>query len=183
MAAQQHPLMILKQIDQQYRGDQLPHKKTAPKSDEWIGLGFKLDQQCLLMPNQAIIEIVQFDPTATPSAIPGAKDWMLGLISLRGQLLAVIDFKKFLYGESTHFSSRNRLIVIRLPKGFAGLLVDEILGIKHFKFDERATQGPRFKGQINQFLSGVFFRDNTFWGVCSPSKLIGNPEFINAAVH
>ena len=65
-------------------------------------------------------------PTLTP--VPGTQSWLLGVANVRGNLVPVVDFGRFLFGERTQHSERTRLLVVRQGSGSVALLVDEVFG-------------------------------------------------------
>jgi len=63
--------------------------------------------------------------------IAGSPDEVMGLITLRDDLLIVIDLRKY-YGFSTTNSYKNRILIATHKGMKIGLLVDEIIDIKNY---------------------------------------------------
>ncbi len=102
---------------------------------------------------------------------------MRGLCNLHGQLVIIIDLNRYLIEETTGSCRNSRIIVLHSGSGNVGFLVPEVLGIKYFQHSEQIKKGPAFDGLIARFLSGVFYQDGIYWGVCAAEKLIHNADF------
>jgi len=61
------------------------------------------------------------------------------VVSRRGELTPVYDFKGLIGRGSVVTDSRSRLIVARLGAWSLGLVVSESLGLRHFQADARRT--------------------------------------------
>jgi len=74
-------------------------------------------------------EIILADVSYTD--IAGSPEEMLGLITLRGELVTVIDLRHY-YGFKTEKDEKNRILVAKIHNKTVGLLVDDILDIKNY---------------------------------------------------
>jgi purine-binding chemotaxis protein CheW len=68
-------------------------------------------------------------PRATLTALPGAPSGVLGVLSLRGALLPVVDARQRLRLPGAPPSIGQRIVVVELPRATVGLLVDAVVGI------------------------------------------------------
>ena len=73
--------------------------------------------------------------------LPGWKSfsWVKGLTSIRGRLITVIDLPDYLAQGNISLPAQSRLLVIQHDGLMLGLLVNEIMGLKHFDPSERLT--------------------------------------------
>ena len=108
---------------------------TADESREWVGIGFRLGSERFLAPRDEVREIVAC-PTGM-ARVPGARPWVKGIASLRGQLLTVIDLRSFLGGGATRIGRDTRVVVLNHRDLVSGLLVDEVYGFRRFPDTER----------------------------------------------
>jgi twitching motility protein PilI len=151
----------------------------APASRDWVGIGFRLDDAHFLAPRDDVREIV-----ACPSSlarVPGAKSWIAGLISIRGQLLTVIDLKGYLGGGATRLSRDSRILVINHRELGAGLLVDEVLGFRRFPEAARIDAPDETTLRCGRYLAGAFAQADTAWPVFSFAALSESSSFLRAA--
>jgi len=97
---------------------------SDPRRGEW--LRFLLDDQSYALNVLQVQEILCFDDV-TP--VPGAPDYVLGVINVRGNIVTVVDASKRI-GLQRDDAERIEWIVILDAGGeHVGLLVDEVVGV------------------------------------------------------
>jgi twitching motility protein PilI len=64
--------------------------------------------------------------------VPGVKRWLLGIANLRGKVISVTDLRDFLTGRPTMQLPGSQIVIVRAGEWDYGLLVDEIIGMRHF---------------------------------------------------
>lgn len=151
----------------------------SPASREWVGIGFRLGDERFLAPREEVREIVGCP--ASLARIPGAKSWVAGLASLRGQLLTVVDLKAFLGGAATRLGRDSRLLVINQRELGTALLVDEVLGFRRFPEAARGAAPEEEALRCRRYLDGAFTEGDTPWPVFSLATLAESPIFLRAA--
>ena len=117
-------------------------------------------------------EIILADVNFT-NIIGSAKE-LLGLITLREELIAIIDLRTY-YNFENNTSEKNRILIASYGGDTIGLLVDEIIDIKNFltkniEYKKDAFEGNKIAGVIhdenslisffNKDLLKVIFNDN-----------------------
>ncbi len=151
----------------------------APAAREWVGIAFRLGDDRFLAPRDEVREI-----TACPAAlarVPGARSWVAGLTSIRGQLLTVIDLKAYLGGAATRLGRDSRILVINHRELGAGLLVDEILGFRRFPEAARGEAPDEATLRCARYLAGAFGPPDALLPVFSLAALAESPSFLRAA--
>jgi twitching motility protein PilI len=91
----------------------------------WRGIGFRAGARMFVSGIDEISELLAV-PALTP--VPGTQPWLLGVANVRGNLVPVIDFARYLFGERTTHTERSRLLIVRQGGGSVALLVDEVFG-------------------------------------------------------
>lgn len=61
--------------------------------------------------------------------LPCTPEYILGVISIRGEIHAVVNLKNFLALGTSHITEQSRIIVVESGEFVAGLLVDEMVDI------------------------------------------------------
>ncbi|OOZ41922.1 hypothetical protein BOW53_01770 [Solemya pervernicosa gill symbiont] len=155
------------------------HASGLPQQEEvkqaWTGIAFRIGDIRLVAPLGEVIEILNY-PRLT--RVPGAKVWVKGVANVRGNLLPIMDLRGFLGQNATRLHRRSRVLVISHQGIEAGLLIDEVLGLKHFFDEDRASlSAPEVEG-LAPFLSDSYRRDSEQWDVFSMRKLAENPAFM-----
>ncbi len=77
--------------------------------------------------------------------VAGSDDELLGLITLRNELLMVVDLRLY-YGFTPKISDENRILVISYNDKKIGLCIDSIEDIKSFHEKDIETLGDTFEG-------------------------------------
>lgn len=148
------------------------------KISNWSGIAFRLREHQLACRIDAIEEVIAL-PSWTP--IPGTRDWLLGLANVRGNLVPVSDLGAFLFQSPTTITTRCRLVLTRFHSRLAGLIVDEVLGQRHFHTDDlqddESWQATAFAGLVEQSFATADLR----WGVFLLDRLEQRPDFMNGA--
>lgn len=172
------PFALLREIDARSRRHALGLPQQVEVRRTWSGIGFRLDAVSLVTPVGEVREILEL-PRVT--RVPGTAPWVLGIANVRGNLLPIMDLKGFLDDGRTAPGRRSRVLVIRYGELAAGLLVDEVLGLRHF-FDEDGVETlPPCSPALAAHLRGAYRHADAVWGVFSMSTLAANPRFMEVA--
>ena len=143
----------------------------------WDGVVFRLGDHHLACSIEAVEEILPF-PQPTP--VPGAREWLLGLANVRGNLVTVVDLGWYLFNARSPVTSRTRLILTRLQGRFVGLMVDEVFGQRHFHSDDLDTETGD-QETLDSLVQGCFPQGDTRWGVFRLDELMRRPSFLDGA--
>ena len=155
----------------------LPRQENTEQ--EWVGIGFRLGDMKLVAPLGEVVEILT--PPAL-SRVPRTKPWVCGIANVRGNLLPIMDLQGYLYDRPAHISRRSRILVVDHEGLYSGLVVDAVLGLKHFVDAQRCEELPGGDERVRAYLSHGFRTDEEHWGVFSMHLLAKMPQFVQAAV-
>ncbi|SFM63060.1 twitching motility protein PilI [Ectothiorhodospira mobilis] len=152
-----------------------------PLQDElrgaWKGVLFHLRGQPLLAPMDQVAEIVTPPPC---TRIPGVRPWALGMANMRGNLLPLMDLQGFLFGENQTFDPRRRRVLVMNHRGVhAGLLVESVVGMKHFWREEWMDQPPPVEPPLRPHVIGAYRRGEEYLPVFSLHALVDDETFMN----
>jgi twitching motility protein PilI len=161
----------------------LAHARGLPQQEEteeeWIGIGFRLGDFFLVAPLGEVSEIL------TPpqlSKVPRTKNWVCGIANVRGNLMPIMDLQAFLYERPASFNRRSRVLVVNHNGVCSGLIVDAVLGLRHFREDQRSDELPGNDDCLHKFMTCAFKAGDEHWGVFSMHGLAETPQFLQAAV-
>ena len=173
------PFALLRQLEQLGRdhGAQMPVRE-AP-AEVWEGVGFRLGAQHFVCAMGEVTELLKY-PELSP--IPRTRSWVRGMANVRGNLLPVMDLNGFLGGVQTSLTRSSRVIVIDIDGVFAGLLVDEVLGMRHFLNDDFHQSAENVAEDLAPFISGRFHTEGVEWLVFSMRALAQSTRFIKVAI-
>ncbi|MBS1169963.1 MAG: chemotaxis protein CheW [Burkholderiaceae bacterium] len=138
-------------------------------------LGFVAGQTRWLLDLMEVGEIV---PATTITEVPMTKDWFLGLLNIRGNLVGVVDFARFLGQAPTPIENVSRIVTLSPSLGVnCGLLVTQITG-----FRDAAHMAPiSDETDITGNWVGQRYRDNESqeWSSLRLSSLTQDPRFLH----
>jgi twitching motility protein PilI len=174
-----NPVSILKGIEESCRrcAVGLPHKSEA--SNEWSGIAFRLNGNELLAPMDQVVEILDYPVL---SAVPLTQPWVRGIANIRGNLLPVIDLNGYLGNQLARITGKTRVLVIDYEGIYSGLVVDEVMGLKHFLDEEYTEDETGVDNLLQPYVSYGYRRNKQIWGVFSLHTLADSQQFYKTAV-
>lgn len=171
------PFDLLREMER--RGMQAAAESVGLQDRDWNGLAFRLGEEGFVCAQDDVKEVLVYPSAVT--RIPGAKNWLIGLANVRGQLLPVIDLKAFLGGAVSRPGRDTRVIVVNHRDVPAGLVVDQVAGFRRFQGDQRLTNSPETLVRCEKYLQGAFTQDTHTWPVFSLVSLVESSQFLQAA--
>lgn len=169
------PYELLKQLDLRFRQNSSGLPVASGVIEDWLGIGFAINGVPLLAKMEDVSEIL---PIPTTIRVPGVKPWVLGLANIRGSLMPVLDMNGFLHGNPSHIGKASRILIINREAVVAGLLVDEVYGLRRFKPEEHLSERVPDMGTLAEYLAGVFIDQVRRWNVFSVEKLVRTEHFL-----
>lgn len=94
-------------------------------------------------------------PLTELTPLPGTPSFVLGLTNVRGQILSVIDLKKFFGLPEKGLTDLNKIIIVHDGDMEFGVLADEILGVRPIQRDQIQPALPTMTGVREEYLLGV----------------------------
>jgi twitching motility protein PilI len=128
----------------------------------------------------AMDEITEIVPLPRITRVHGMQPWLLGIANLRGNVIAVIDLKAFLGGKSDGFLAGSRLLMVRSGEWHYGLVVDEVIGMRHFGPEQEQDEVATLPAGLQPYLTRIFISKQTQWLVFDVSRLLNDPKFLQA---
>ncbi len=102
--------------------------------------------------------------------VPGSPSHVLGIINLRGKVIAVNDIRTMLGLPSIGVTGEARILLMELDGYVQGMLVDEVAEIVKFKASdiEAETAG----GDGNPVIRGTCLKEDTLYILLSAQELL-----------
>lgn len=147
------------------------------RDNTWDGVVFRLGPHRLTV---GITEVEEILPLPQSTPVPGAKEWLLGLANVRGNLVTIVDLGWFLFGSRTPITARTRLILTRLQGRYLGLIVDEVYGQRHFNVHDVNDATPdddALAGRVEK----MFSQGEEQWGRFRMNQLMTDPQFLDGS--
>ncbi|MCV6605075.1 MAG: chemotaxis protein CheW, partial [Porticoccaceae bacterium] len=93
-------------------------------------------------------------------------------------LLPIIDLAEFVGSSLTTAPRQQRVLVMDMHGVFAGLQVDEVLGMRHFPVDTFVDEVDD-SGAISPYLEGGYRDGDKIWGIFRPLRLVSDVRFLS----
>ncbi len=130
---------------------QEPERKG--EAEEYLEvLAFLLAQETYAIETVFIREVY---PLTELTPLPCTPDYIFGIINIRGQILTIIDMKKFFDLPEKGITNLNRVIVAQGETMELGILADEILGIRNISASGLHPSLPTMTGIHAGYIKGV----------------------------
>lgn len=138
-------------------------EKIVEEESQEKFLIFSLEKEKYALNIDYLLEIVLADVDIT--TIAGTQKEVLGLMTLREELLLVIDLRLY-YGFKTKESQRNRILITSHGGKKVAFLIDEIIDIKsyptdHIEYFGDASQSSKISGVIHEDGYLISFLDSS----------------------
>lgn len=154
----------------------LPQQVEAKKP--WSGIAFRMEGHNLVAAVGDVNEILYYPRITT---IPGTKSWVKGMANIRGTLMPIIDLQDYLGTAPVRVDRNSRILIVNNQDLWAGLLVDEVLGLKHFFDDEESSEKPGFDGRLVEYLISGYKQNDAPWHVFDMKKLTEQQAFLQVS--
>jgi purine-binding chemotaxis protein CheW len=94
-------------------------------------------------------------PLKDYTPLPCTPSFVLGLINVRGQIISVIDIKKFFELPERGITDLNKVIIVHGHDMEFGILSDSVLCVRSIDVREIQPSLPTLKGIREEFLKGI----------------------------
>ena len=167
-----------------YERRSLAHDPGVPEQIEapglWRAIGFRVGDRRFVSGIDEISEILMSPPPVT--SIPATQAWLMGVANVRGNLIALVDLKQFLFAQRTHVTGRARVLVVKQAGGNVGLLVDELIGQRNLTDADRAHAEGEADPSLARFVTENVTLGDVRLGRFSMVELAQAAEFQHAAL-
>ena len=109
--------------------------------------------------------------------VPGAPDYVLGIINLRGNVVTVIDTRSrfgLMPGEVT---DNTRIVIIESENNVVGILVDSVAEVVYLKTSEIDSTPNVGTEESAKFIQGVSNREDGLLILVDLNKLLTEEEW------
>ncbi|WCE28955.1 chemotaxis protein CheW [Vibrio sp. SCSIO 43137] len=139
---------------------------------QWVT--FQLEEETYGINVMQVREVLRYSEIAP---VPGAPDYVLGIINLRGNVVTVIDTRSrfgLMQGEIT---DNTRIIVIESERQVIGILVDSVAEVVYLRSSEIDTTPSVGTDESAKFIQGVSNRDGKLLILVDLNKLLTDEEW------
>jgi twitching motility protein PilI len=174
MAATDNPFELLSRMQQAAVAETRALPQEVEQVVLWSGVAFRLGDMRLVTQLDQVTEVL---PPPPMTLVPGVKHWVKGIANVRGNLITIIDLAEFFGKTPVHHDLTARLMIMNMPGLNAGLLVNEVLGLRHFDAEMGRQDLSGLDDPVLAHLNGAFLRDNVLWGIFDMKSLAESLAF------
>ncbi len=147
-------------------------EKSNDEVLQWVT--FQLEEETYGINVMQVREVLRY-PEISP--VPGAPDYVLGIINLRGNVVTVIDTRSrfgLMQGEIT---DNTRIIVIESERQVIGILVDSVAEVVYLRSSEIDSTPSVGTDESSKFIQGVSNRDGKLLILVDLNKFLTDEEW------
>ncbi|MGL4752960.1 MAG: chemotaxis protein CheW [Aeromonadaceae bacterium] len=139
---------------------------------QWVT--FQLDRETYGINVMQVQEVLRYTEIAP---VPGAPDYVLGIINLRGNVVTVIDTRQRFGLEPAEVSDNSRIVIIEAEKQVVGILVDSVAEVVYLRASEIDVAPSVGTEESAKFIQGVSNRDGELLILVDLNKLLTDDEW------
>jgi len=87
--------------------------------------------------------------------VPCTPPFVLGIINVRGQVMSVVDIRRFFELPIKGLTDLNRVVIVQSNRMEMGILADRIVGVRPVPLSSIQPTLPTLTGVRNDYLRGV----------------------------
>ena len=154
----------------------LKQKATVSDSDDpvlqWVT--FQLSEETYGINVMQVQEVLRHSEIAP---VPGAPDYVLGIINLRGNVVTVIDTRTRFGLPPTEVTDNTRVVIIEAEQQVIGILVDSVAEVVYLRSSEIDSAPNVGTEESARFIQGVSNREGELLILVDLNKLLTDEEW------
>jgi purine-binding chemotaxis protein CheW len=139
---------------------------------QWVT--YKLANETYGINVMQVQEVLRYTEIAP---VPGAPEYVLGIINLRGNVVTVIDTRQRFGLESTETNDNTRIIIIEAEQNVVGILVDSVAEVVYLRESEIETAPNVGNDDSAKFIQGVALHNEQVLIFVDLNKLMTDEEW------
>ncbi|MDX2319282.1 MAG: chemotaxis protein CheW [Moritella sp.] len=139
---------------------------------QWVT--FKLENEIYGINVMQVQEVLRYTEIAP---VPGAPDYVIGIINLRGNVVTVIDTRVRFGLMPSEVSENSRIVIIEAEKQVIGILVDGVAEVVYLRSSEIDMAPNVGTDESAKFIQGVSNRDGELLILVDLNKFLSDEEW------
>ncbi len=135
---------------------------------------FRLDDETYGLNVMQIQEVLRYTEIAP---VPGAPDYVLGIINLRGNVVTVIDTRRRFGLPDAEVTDSTRIVVLEADHQVIGILVDSVAEVIYIRQSEIETAPNVANEESARFIQGVCNRNGELVILVEFEKMLSDQEW------
>lgn len=143
---------------------------------QWVT--FRLEEELYGINVMQVQEVLRHTEIAP---VPGAPDYVLGIINLRGNVVTVIDTRRRFALMDREIDDNTRIVIIEVDGQVVGLLVDSVAEVVYLRESEIEKAPEVGNDESSKYIQGVVTRDTGLLILVDVNKLLSSEEWMEMA--
>ncbi len=148
--------------------------KGANGSELLRWVTFHLDHEIYGVTVMQVREVLRYTEIAP---VPGAPDYVLGIINLRGNVVTVIDIRMRFGLPPAEITENTRIVIIEAEKQVIGILVDSVAEVVDLNVDDIDPAPNVGTEESAKFIKGVSNSKDDLLILIDLNKLLTDDEW------
>ncbi len=140
---------------------------------------FQLDDETYGIDVMQIREVLR---SAVISPVPGAPAFVLGIINLRGNVVAIIDTRSRFNLPPREMDDSSRILILEAGDYVVGFLVDSVSEVAELRSENIEATPDTGSGEVSRFINGLYNRDEGLLILVDANRLLSDEELAELAV-
>ncbi len=141
-------------------------------ANRWVT--FRLESETYginVMQVQEVLRVSEIAP------VPGAADYVIGIINLRGNVVTVVDTRRRFGMVEKEVDDLSRIIIIETEEQVVGILVDSVAEVVEIPASEIETAPNVGTEESAKYILGVTSRENELLILVDLNKFLSEEEW------
>ena len=139
---------------------------------QWVT--FKLENEIYGINVMQVQEVLRYTEIAP---VPGAPNYVIGIINLRGNVVTVIDTRVRFGLIPSEVSENSRIVIIEAEKQVIGILVDGVAEVVYLRSSDIDMAPNVGTDESAKFIQGVSNRDGELLILVDLNKFLNDDEW------
>jgi len=166
------PAQVKAMMDERARRLAQPPAHDRPRGEALELVAFGLANERYAVESRYVREVVRLTDLAP---VPGAPEFLAGVANLRGEILAVVDLRRFFGVPARGITDMSRLVVLGGEEAEFGVLADAVSEVVSLRREDLLDPLAPATGIGGEFLRGVT-RDGLI--VLDGAALLESPRLV-----
>ena len=139
---------------------------------QWVT--FKLDSEVYGIDVMQVQEVLRVSEIAP---VPGAPNYVMGIINLRGNVVTVIDTRKRFGLSENEIDDSTRIVIIESDGNVVGMLVDSVAEVVDLKRSEIESSPNVGNDESSKYIQGVATVNGELLILVDINKMLSEDEW------
>ncbi len=139
---------------------------------QWVT--FRLDGETYGVNVMEVQEVLRYTEIAP---VPGAPEYVLGIINLRGNVVTVIDTRNRFALKEGEVTDSTRIVIVEADEHVVGLLVDSVAEVVYLRQSEIENPPNAGHDESARFIQGVCNKNDELLILVELEKILTEEEW------